>query len=158
MGASTNEEEDLISGINITPMVDIMLVLLIIFMLTASVIEDRSIKVELPEAATAGKTESTVLTVVLDSAGTWYLDGVVTDEAKLRAFIQTEKQSTDDIQAVIAADKAVPYGEVVQVIDIVKQEGVLQFALNTDPASANIPAAGEAPEEAPESEPEAGTP
>jgi len=140
MGAATNEEEDIIAGINITPMVDIMLVLLIIFMLTASVIEDRAIKVELPEAATASQTESTILTIVIDSTGTWYLDGLAVEPAGVRAFIQREKKSTDDIQAVIAADKAVPYGEVVRVIDLVKQEGVHQFALNTDPASAHIPA------------------
>jgi biopolymer transport protein ExbD len=152
MGASVEQDEDIIAGINITPMVDIMLVLLIIFMLTASVIEDRSIKVELPEATTAGETESTVLTLVIDSEGTWYLDGVVTSPEQVRAFIQRELEVTTDIQAVIAADKAVPYGEVISVIDLVKQEGVIQFALNTDPASANIPAAGSTPPQEKEQE------
>lgn len=140
MGAAADDEEDIIAGINITPMVDVMLVLLVIFMLTASVIEDRAIKVELPEAATASASESTVLTLVIDSAGTIYLDGVATDEGRIRAAIQAQRKSTEDIQAVIAADKAVPYGDVVQIIDLVKQEGVHQFALNTDPASAHIPA------------------
>jgi len=140
MGAAEDDDEDIIAGINITPMVDVMLVLLVIFMLTASVIEDRAIKVELPEAATASQSESTVLTLVIDSVGTVYLDGIVTDADRIRAAIQTQRKSTDDIQAVIAADKAVPYGNVVQIIDLVKQEGVHQFALNTDPASANIPA------------------
>ncbi len=141
MGAATDNDEDIIAGINITPMVDIMLVLLIIFMLTASVIEDRAIQVELPEAATASQIESTVLTIIIDSAGTWYLDGIVTDADSIRAVIRSEQSRETDIQAVIAADKAVPYGEVVGVIDLVKQEGVHQFALNTDPASAHIPAA-----------------
>jgi len=145
MGAGVEQDEDIIAGINITPMVDIMLVLLIIFMLTASVIEDRSIKVELPEAQTAGETESTTLTLVIDSAGTWYLDGVVVSPEDVRTFIQRERRSTEDIQAVIAADKGVPYGVVIEVIDLVKQEGVDQFALNTDPASANIPALGDQP-------------
>ena len=141
MGAATDNDEDIISGINITPMVDIMLVLLIIFMLTASVIEDRAIEVELPEAATASQSESAVLTIVIDSSGTWYLDGLVTDADSIRAAIRSEQGSGEDLQAIIAADKSVPYGEVVGVIDLVKQEGVHQFALNTDPASANIPAA-----------------
>jgi biopolymer transport protein ExbD len=149
MGAAIDEDDDIIAGINITPMVDIMLVLLIIFMLTASVIEDRSIKIELPEAETAGPTESTVLTIVIDADGTWYLDGVVVDAEGVREFIGRAKRQTDDIQAVIAADKAVPYGEVIAVIDLVKQEGIVQFALNTDPASANIPGPSDAlpPEE-----------
>ena len=141
MGAAIDNDEDIISGINITPMVDIMLVLLIIFMLTASVIEDRAIEVELPEAATASQSESAVLTIVIDSSGTWYLDGLVTDADSIRAAIRSEQGSGEDLQAIIAADKSVPYGEVVGVIDLVKQEGVHQFALNTDPASANIPAA-----------------
>ena len=138
MGVQVEDNDEIISGINITPMVDIMLVLLIIFMLTASVIEDRSIKVELPEAATASKTETTVMTIVIDSDGTWYLDGLKTDPDALRAYIRRQVETTDDIQAVIAADKRVPYGEVIQVVDLVKQEGVIQFALNTDPASADI--------------------
>lgn len=140
MGARIEQDEDIISGINITPMVDIMLVLLIIFMLTASVIEDRSIKVELPEAATGSKTEATVLTIVIDSERTWYLDGLKTDAEGIRSVIRGAQSSSEELEAVIAADKAVPYGEVVQVIDLVKQEGVVKFALNTDPASAEIPA------------------
>lgn len=141
MGAATDNDEEIISGINITPMVDIMLVLLIIFMLTASVIEDRAIQVELPEAATASPSETSVLTIIIDSAGTWYLDGIVTDADSIRAVIRSKQDSEEDLQAIIAADEAVPYGEVVTVIDLVKQEGVNNFALNTDPASAQIPAA-----------------
>jgi len=141
MGSATENDDDIIAGINITPMVDIMLVLLIIFMLTASVIEDRAIEVELPEAATASQSEAAVLTIIIDSSGTWYLDGLVTDADSIRAVIRSEQESEGEIQAVIAADKSVPYGEVVGVIDLVKQEGVHQFALNTDPASAHIPAA-----------------
>ncbi len=149
MGVQAEQDDGIIAGINITPMVDIMLVLLIIFMLTASVIEDRSIKIELPEAATASKTETTVLTIVIDSDGTWYLDGLKTDPDALRGYIRSQIEVTDDIQAVIAADKRVPYGEVIQVVDLVKQEGVIQFALNTDPASAEILSPKAAAEQAP---------
>ncbi len=137
-GGTIDEEEGVISGINITPMVDIMLVLLIIFMLTASVIEDKSIKVELPQAATADKTEESVLGITIDADGGWYLNGLETTEAALRAFIRQERELNDQVQAIIAADQAVPYGEVVKVIDLAKQEGVTSYALNTDPAAAEI--------------------
>ena len=121
------------ADINVTPLVDVVLVLLIIFMLTASVIEDHSLKVELPEAATAQQTESSTLGLTIDSDGRWYLNGESTTEEGLRAFIQAELKQVDELQAIIAADRSVPYGEVVKAIDLVKQEGVVQFALNTDP-------------------------
>ena len=128
----------MIAGINITPMVDIMLVLLIIFMLTASVIEDKSIKVELPQAQTADKTEESVLGITIDGDRAWYLNGELTTEEALRAFIRKEREINEAVQAIIAADTAVPYGDVVKVIDLAKQEGVTSYALNTDPAAARI--------------------
>ena len=137
-GGTVDEEEGMIAGINITPMVDIMLVLLIIFMLTASVIEDKSIKVELPQAQTADKTEESVLGITIDADRVWYLNGVKTTEEALRLFIRKERELSEKVQAVIAADTAVPYGDVVKIIDLAKQEGVTSYALNTDPAAAQI--------------------
>ena len=137
-GGTVDEEEGMIAGINITPMVDIMLVLLIIFMLTASVIEDKSIKVELPQAATADKTDESLLGITIDADRVWYLNGEKTTEEALRAFIRAEAELNAAVQAVIAADQEVPYGEVVKVIDLAKQEGVTSYALNTDPAAAAI--------------------
>ncbi len=132
------EDDGIIAGINITPMVDIMLVLLIIFMLTASVIEDKSIKVELPQAATASKTEESVLGITIDADEKMYLNGLPVDEAGLRSTIRAEAASNDEVQAVISADLSVQYGVVVGVIDMAKQEGVTSYALNTDPASARL--------------------
>jgi len=148
MAVDLGQDEEIIAGINITPMVDIMLVLLIIFMLTASVIEDKSIKLELPEAATADKTEKSVLGVSIAADLQWYLNGEPTDEAGLRAAIRAEQELVDELQAVVSADKSVPYGEVVKVVDIARQEGVVKYALNTDPASAQFLKPG--PEEDPE--------
>jgi biopolymer transport protein ExbD len=137
-GGTVDEDEGVIAGINITPMVDIMLVLLIIFMLTASVIEDKSIKVELPQAATADKTEESILGITIDGDRVWYLNGVITTEDALRVFIRQERALNESVQAIIAADTSVPYGDVVKVIDLAKQEGVTSYALNTDPAAAQI--------------------
>jgi biopolymer transport protein ExbD len=138
MGAAIDEDDDIIAGINITPMVDIMLVLLIIFMLTASVIEDKSIRVELPEAQTASKTDESPLGVTIDADGNWYLNGEPTTEEQLRLVIRAEKAADKDVQVIIDADHRVPYGTVVLVIDLAKQEGVVRYALNTDPTSARL--------------------
>ena len=138
MAAQIDNDDDIIAGINITPMVDIMLVLLIIFMLTASVIEDKSIKVELPEAQTASKTEESPLGITIDADGKWYLNGLPTDEDRLRGAIRAEKADDKDVQVIIEADHSVSYGTVVLVIDLAKQEGVVSYALNTDPTSARF--------------------
>lgn len=134
----------MIASINITPMVDIMLVLLIIFMLTAKLVDQRdAIKVELPEAATGEKTETTVLGVTITPDRAWLLNGEPIDEVGLRERVRSEKSAgTTDLSAIIAADRAVPHGEVIHVIDVIKQEGITKFALNIDP----VPLPAEAPQ------------
>ncbi len=92
-GGSSPEDGDIITDINVTPLVDIMLVLLIIFMLTANIINTPSIEVNLPEASTGEGTEPTVLSLTLSANGTLYLNGAPTDEttprdAKLLAKIR----------------------------------------------------------------------
>ena len=140
-------EEDILAEINITPMVDIILVLLIIFMVTAQVINDPGIEVELPQAATGGDVESSVLGLMIDGDGKLYLNGDETTEDKVRAFIRAEQAGEVELQALIAADKSVDYGHVVRVIDLVKQEGVVKFALNIDPAAVAALAQPDAPDE-----------
>jgi biopolymer transport protein ExbD len=136
--ASGSDDSDLIADINVTPLVDIMLCLLVIFMVTTSYVVADSLKVDLPEAATGDPTEpSTVMVTFTVDKDTnvrqLYLNGEKSDEAALRAHIQRVKaEGKKDIQAVIAADKAASHGEVIHIIDVVKQEGILKFALNIE--------------------------
>lgn len=133
-----HDDNDVISEINVTPLVDIMLCLLVIFMVTTSYVVADSLKVDLPEASTGDSTEpSTVMiTYTLDEETgekKLYLNGEISTEPQVRAHIKTEIQSgKKDMQAVIAADKAVSHGEVIHLIDLVKQEGIQKFALNID--------------------------
>jgi len=149
VGASfdPSAEDEPITAINITPMVDIILVLLIIFMVTASIINAPSIKVELPDAATGEETETTNLGITLDPESNWYLNGEPTDEEGVRALIKVEQELGNEIQVAIAADKVVPHGDVVKVIDVVRQEGVTKFAINIEHAKASAAAAEETPTE-----------
>ena len=150
MGAKIGDDDDgLMAEINITPMVDIILVLLIIFMVTASVINEPAIKVELPEASTGEPTETTSLGIHIAEGGAWYLNGAVIDQEGLRAFIRQERATGAELMALIAADRSVPHGDVVTAIDLVKQEGVLKFAINIDPVALPRAAAGAAPVVAP---------
>ncbi len=125
-----SEDDDVIAEINVVPFVDIVLVLLITFMLTSSAIVRASIAVELPTAASAGAAVSSTLNIVLDAQGKLYLDGSEVTHAALGAQVARVSWQEKDVQAVISADKGVGYGLVVQVLDVVKSNGVKAFALN----------------------------
>jgi biopolymer transport protein ExbD len=141
MAGTTKSDGDgdaLISDINVTPLVDVMLCLLVIFMVTTSYVVADSLKVDLPEAATGDSTEPSVImiTFTVDAATgarQLYLNGEKADEPALRAHIKKVKaEGKKDVQAVIAADKTASHGEVIHLIDVVKQEGIIKFALNID--------------------------
>ena len=138
-------DDDAITDINITPFVDIILVVLIIFMVTTTYIVKQSIKVTLPDAATGEATESTSLGLSLATDGTLYLDGEPITEDALRARIREERAKKSDVVCLIAADRDVRHGEVVGLIDLVKQEGVVKFAINIDPEAMPPEAAGAVP-------------
>ncbi len=127
-----DENDDIISGINVTPLVDIVLVLLIIFMVTATYIARAAIEVELPRAAHGGETTGTVLAVVLTRDGQVYLDGVRRSEPELVARAREAVRADRETRAVISADKAALHGAVVHVIDLVKDAGVNRFAIHIE--------------------------
>ncbi len=130
-GGSKFNDEEMITDINITPFVDVALVLLIIFMVTATYIVAQSIPVDLPEAGT-GEDVVTTFAVTITEDGTVYLDGSKIDEAKLKKKIRLARSENDDVRVIIAADKKVQHGHVVRIIDLVRKEGVSKFAINID--------------------------
>ena len=125
-------EDDLISGINITPLVDIVLVLLIIFMVTATYIVREAIEVDLPRAAHGGEATGTTLAVVVTRDGTIYLDGVRRSDQELSVRTREAVAKDRDTRAIISADRASLHGAVVHVIDVVKGAGVSRFAINIE--------------------------
>ena len=130
--------DDAITGINVTPLVDIVLVLLIVFMVTASFIVKQSIEVDLPRAAAGGETVGPTLSFAIDGAGVVYLDGQPVTRDAARSAVRAALAKSRDARALIGADRAVPHGEVVSLIDLVKQEGLSKFAIQIahDPAEA----------------------
>ncbi len=130
-GSSKFDEEGIISDINVTPLVDVMLVLLVIFMVTATYIVAQSIPVDLPEAGT-GEDVVTTLAITITEDGTYYLDGQRVDEAKIKQTISRTRQDNPDVRVIIAADQRLQHGKVVHVIDLVRKLGVAKFAINID--------------------------
>jgi len=130
---SRNDDDEMISGINVTPLVDITLVLLVILMVTASYVASRAIPVDLPKGAT-GESTPTTLTVSLDREGKVFLDAEPIDEAALRLRVKSAHDADADTRAVIAADGRTSHAQVIHVIDLLRQENVTKFAINVDPA------------------------
>lgn len=135
-GASQKDESDEISGINVTPFVDIALVLLIIFMVTAKYIVSQSIPVELPRAATSEPSASTAaIGISVDRSAQIFVDSRPVNEQGLLDEVRRRHSANREVRAIIAADRVVPHGRVTQVIDLVRQAGVTRFAIQTQPST-----------------------
>ena len=129
-GAQDNDEE--ITGINVTPLVDVVLVLLIIFMVTANFIVRETVEVDLPRAANGGETVQGLVNVVLDKEGKLYFDGAEVGEDELRRKVTQALEKDKETRAIISADQTLPYGRVMRLIDVVKGQGIARFALNIE--------------------------
>lgn len=132
MAATGDDEDDLISGINVTPLVDVVLVLLVIFMVTATYIVRAAIEVDLPRAAHGGEAVGTVLSVVVTKGNEIYLDGVRLADDELVARTRAAVAKDADARVVISADRAALHGAVVRVIDLVKGAGATRFAIHVE--------------------------
>lgn len=134
-----------ISEINVTPLVDVVLVLLIIFMVTAKLIVARGIAVDSPKTASGGEVAST-LQVTIDQERTLYVNGdrySSFEDAQTR--VASMRGENPELKAIISADRSVPHGDVMRVIDFVKLAGVTKFALTSDPLARSDTAAPAAP-------------
>jgi biopolymer transport protein TolR len=137
--AGTTRRRGIVAEINVTPLVDIMLVLLIIFMLTAHLIAKQAIEVELPRASQSTTLPPTTVTVTLTRDGTLYLNGVTVTPDALRSAVKDAVAKDPKTQAIIVGDKAVSHGRVVWVLDTIKGLGITSFAIQIDPAEMTAP-------------------
>jgi len=120
------------SDINVTPLVDVVLVLLVILMVTATYLVARTIPVDLPKAQT-GEASTSPLAVTLDATGALFLDGTRVSRSELRARIGERRRRDPQARALIAADGSIAHRAVVSVVDLLRSEGITQFAINVDP-------------------------
>ncbi len=127
-----------IVSINITPFVDVVLVLLIIFMATSSYIVSPAIEVDLPPATSGADVAETSLVLVLTADGKLYLNGNAASTEQVAAYCKVASAKRPKLQASIAADGATRHADVVKLIDLVKLNGISSFALDVEaPANAN---------------------
>ena len=143
-GADTSDDEA-ITGINVTPLVDIVLVLLIIFMVTAKLIVSKSVPLDVPKAATGSEVQ-TVFSVVLAADGTTQVDSkTVPNDDAILGLAKSAHEKNPELRAVIKADSAVPHGRVIHVLDLLKQAQVAKIAFGVTPVAPGTPAPTTAP-------------
>ena len=129
--AGTSSKRGPIVGINMTPMVDIMLVLLVILMVTATYVVAQSFNVELPKTASSDDPSPSPLIVTLAKNDEVRFNDVLVTEAELVARLG-DAAKTPDANLVISADKEVRHGAVMHVVDLAKLAGISKFALNVE--------------------------
>ena len=128
MAATTSDTDSGFSTINVTPPVDIVLVLLIIFMVTAKLIVSQTLPMDLPKAA-QGEQQQIVFSVGIDRNGAVTVDGKsVSDRSAVLSLAVAAKKKSADVRAVIQADQNVTHGNVVRVMDELKQAGIAKIA------------------------------
>lgn len=131
-GMSNSSDEDMITGINVTPLVDVVLVLLVIFMITAPAIYQSAIKVELPKAVSGEKTEHITLRFTLMKDGKIVLGKDETTLEKIPELVKSAIEKDPTANAVLFADAGVSHGQVMKVLDQIKANGIAKFALGVD--------------------------
>ncbi len=123
-----------ISDINVTPLVDVMLVLVVIFLITAPLLGS-SIRLDLPSAASAKPAEAAAsVTVVLDAQGRSFVDDQPLDGAQLAERLARAARANPDTEIQLRADRAVPYGRVVELIGAAQQAGLNRIGFVAEPA------------------------
>ncbi|MEO6776037.1 MAG: biopolymer transporter ExbD [Kofleriaceae bacterium] len=134
-GASLYDDDDAtpaITDINVTPFVDVVLVLLVVFMVTAKLIVARGVDIDKPKAATGGEVQSS-LRVSVTQDGQLYVNGdKFDDDAKAIARIKEIAATSSKPKAIIAGDRKSAYGGVMRAIDLVQQAGVTAIALENE--------------------------
>jgi biopolymer transport protein ExbD len=139
MAAGTHDSDEVISGINVTPLVDIVLVILIIFIVTASFVLKTRIPVELPRAATGEAGEAGLMNLALTAQGELFLDSQPLSLDALPAAVREARERARSegrtVSAFIAADVATPYGKFAALVDRLRAEEVTDIALDTQPVA-----------------------
>src|SRR5271170_6128431 len=119
-----------IVGINVTPMVDVVLVLLVIMMVSATYIVSQSLKVERPKSQSSDEAVPTVAQVTIQRDGKLFVNQQPVTEQELVSQLRASKAGNPELNLVITADANALHGMVVHVIDLSKLEGITKFAIN----------------------------
>lgn len=120
------------NGINITPLIDVVFILLLFFAVTTSFIVTSSIKVDLPKAKGDAVEQKKNIRIAVDSAGKLYLDGIPINENDLSVKLTELKKTNPEALIVIEADEKALHGKVIFVMDTARNANFVRFAIATE--------------------------
>jgi biopolymer transport protein ExbD len=134
MQTKSGSEDGLMAELNVTPLVDVMLVLLVIFIVTAPMIVPQSMKVSLPKTqAVAQQDQAKNAQLVVEASGQLTFQGIAINDQQLAAELK-QQSSTPQFQLQVSADKAVPYGRVAEIMAIAQANGVTKMSFVSVPS------------------------
>ena len=131
-GGFSGSDDELISGINVTPMVDVVLVLLVIFMIAAPTLYQAAVKVQLPKTQGAEDSPKTPLQFTLSKEGELLLGKDRLNWDDLDGKLKAMGPKIQDETALISADQATPHGTVIRLMDALRQAGLTRFGFNVE--------------------------
>jgi len=134
MAHATHDQEDMITGINVTPMVDVMLVLLVIFMIAAPSIYQSAIQLDLPAAKSGEKVDKITLRFSLLKDGKILLERKEVSKSEVPDLVKKALQLDPKADALVAADQSLTHGTVIAFVDQLKTQGIQRFSVATETA------------------------
>ena len=131
-GDVENEADEIVAEINVTPLTDIFLVLLIIFMVTSSVIVEEGKNIDLPDASVAEDTTPKGVTVSLSAEGEILVNDIVAEPGTVRHLLEIALEKADDKIVILRGDASVALGRAVNILDLAQQAGAKGIAISTE--------------------------
>jgi biopolymer transport protein ExbD len=132
VASASHDTDDIIVDINVTPFVDILLVVLVLFLVVATIAEERSLEIELPSAASADDSPSTTVGLTLTRSGVVLLHGEAMTPDRLRAILAETRAESPNAVALIVADREVSWQDIVGLIDLLRDEGFYTYHFGVD--------------------------
>ena len=129
MAASASEGDGPITSINVTPFVDIILVVLIIFMATAPIIAKRALQVDIPKAAHHERAATEAKQIVYNAKRELVIENRKVSLAQLEMMLAAGVKADPDLRVTLSADKTIAYGDIVALLDQVRAAGVKKIGL-----------------------------
>ena len=134
-GDDTSEEGAIFAEINITPLTDIFLVLLIIFMVTTTVATEEGKNIELPEATESEDTPPKSVTVAIDAEGVVKINDTIVPAGMLEQMMEEALELAEEKIVVLKGDRVVLLGQAVNILDIAQQKGAKGISIATQQPS-----------------------
>lgn len=130
-GNNSSQQDNMMSEINVTPLVDVMLVLLVIFIVTAPLLAPQSLKIALPKTtAVSQDTKKIAVRMTVDAQGKVELDNQALTDSQLTDILK-QRGADPQFQLQIEADKLVPYGRIAELMAIAQRSGVSKLSFLT---------------------------